>query len=145
MVTATAWMEPDYDLRPLIREYIKAVGDELNFNNEAQNQMRAAKAMDQFRKERPEHNVVVPTIYPEWTTQRMLVMEFCPGFKVTEVSERGRETPPETHTKLPTDENVDFATPHILPPPTTTPPISAPSYNSWANTICADMPDTHPE
>ena len=23
MVTMTAWMEPDYDLRPLIREYIK--------------------------------------------------------------------------------------------------------------------------
>ena len=65
MVAATAIMEPAYDLRPLIREFIKAVGSELDFHNEARTQMRAASAMQTFRSEHPEHDVVVPTLFDE--------------------------------------------------------------------------------
>lgn len=79
-----AWLEPDFDFRILAREALKYVPMELDFVHEADNcaTLRRNFAADP--------NVIVPEVYREFTTRRVLTMEFIDGIKITSVAELER-------------------------------------------------------
>jgi aarF domain-containing kinase len=75
---AVGVIERDFDLMPLVNELGKHVPLELNFVNEAHN----AEKMARFFHERDD--VHVPRIHWEYTTRRVLVMEFVEGIKISD-------------------------------------------------------------
>jgi hypothetical protein len=74
-----AMLERDFDYRVLMREALKYVPMELDFIHEAENSatMRHNFAADTA--------VLVPEVYREFTTRRVLTMELVEGIKVTDV------------------------------------------------------------
>jgi len=76
---AVGVFERDFDLMPLLDELGTYLPRELDFVNEGRNCEKVAG----FFVGRDD--VVVPKIYWEWTTSRVLVMEFMPGIKITDV------------------------------------------------------------
>lgn len=73
------WLEPDFDLLPLIDELGANVPKELDFLNEARNAERIAS----FFPDRDD--IRVPTMIHEWSSRRLLVMERMHGVKITDV------------------------------------------------------------
>jgi len=76
---AVGVIERDFDLMPLLDEISSYVPRELDFVNEGRNAETAARIFagrDDLR---------VPSIHWELTTPRVLVMEFMPGIKITDV------------------------------------------------------------
>src|SRR5277367_64667 len=74
-----ALLERDFDYRVLMREALKYVPMELDFIHEADNSatMRRNFAADPM--------VLVPEVYREFTTRRVLTMELVEGIKVTDI------------------------------------------------------------
>jgi ubiquinone biosynthesis protein len=79
-VNLIARAERSFDLRMIVRELGKYVRLELDFAHEAQNAIRI-RANLLHRQD-----VAVPEIVPELSTQKVLVMEYLPGIKVTDVA-----------------------------------------------------------
>ncbi len=79
LVGVLARLEPTFDFRVVLDEVRKYVPLELDFVHEAGNAERMAACL----ANRPD--VFVPGIVREWTTRRVLVMEFAPGVRVTDV------------------------------------------------------------
>jgi predicted unusual protein kinase regulating ubiquinone biosynthesis (AarF/ABC1/UbiB family) len=77
---AVGLLESDFDLMPLVDELAEQVPRELNFVNEGHN----AEAIGRFFKER--EDVGVPRIHWEFTTRRVLVMEYIDGIKITDLA-----------------------------------------------------------
>lgn len=75
---AVGFLEPDFDLMPLIDELGANVPKELDFENEARNAERVATMLE------GRDDVVIPRIHHEWTTPRVLVMERMHGIKITD-------------------------------------------------------------
>jgi predicted unusual protein kinase regulating ubiquinone biosynthesis (AarF/ABC1/UbiB family) len=76
---AVGIVERDFDLMPLVDELATHVPLELDFENEGRN----AEAAAGLFAARPD--IRVPAIHWEWTTRRVLVMEFLEGIKITDV------------------------------------------------------------
>ncbi|MGB3549271.1 MAG: AarF/UbiB family protein [Candidatus Binatus sp.] len=79
-----AMLEPDFDYRVLMREALKYIPMELDFDHEADN---SATMRRNFAADR---DVMVPEVYREFTTRRVLTMELADGIKVTDVDALGR-------------------------------------------------------
>lgn len=77
---AVGVIERDFDLMPLLDELGTYLPKELDFENEGRN----CETVAGFFENVPE--VVVPRIHWEWTTKRVLVMEFMEGIKITDVT-----------------------------------------------------------
>jgi predicted unusual protein kinase regulating ubiquinone biosynthesis (AarF/ABC1/UbiB family) len=79
LVGIFARLEPDFDFRAVVQEVEKYVPLELDFLHEAENaeRMRAQLAA--------RADVVVPEVVREHTSRRVLVMEYLPGVRVTDV------------------------------------------------------------
>jgi predicted unusual protein kinase regulating ubiquinone biosynthesis (AarF/ABC1/UbiB family) len=75
---AVGVIEKDFDLMPLVEEFGKHVPLELDFINEGHNAERVAA----FYSERDD--IYVPKIYWDYTTRRVLVMEFVEGIKISD-------------------------------------------------------------
>jgi predicted unusual protein kinase regulating ubiquinone biosynthesis (AarF/ABC1/UbiB family) len=75
-----AWMEPEFDFRALAREALKYVPMELDFEHEAGNCETIALNLA------ARSDVIVPQVYPEFSTRRVLVMELLEGVKITDVA-----------------------------------------------------------
>ena len=75
---AIDWLEPDFDLAPLLDELAETVPAELDFVNEAHNAERIAKELAH------RDDVLIPTIVWEHTTRRVLVMDRIDGIKITD-------------------------------------------------------------
>jgi predicted unusual protein kinase regulating ubiquinone biosynthesis (AarF/ABC1/UbiB family) len=74
-----AWLEPGFDFQVIMRELLKYLPMELDFLNEAHN-------CDTLRRNLAVRNdVVVPHVYHELTTRRVLTMELVDGIKVTDL------------------------------------------------------------
>lgn len=78
-VGVLARLERDFDLGVFVREVRKYVPLELDFLNEASN----AERMKGHLAGRSD--VIVPAVVRELTTRRVLVTEYCPGVRVTDV------------------------------------------------------------
>ena len=75
-----AWFEPDFDYRVIAREALKYIPMELDFEHEASNadRIRANFAGTP--------DVIIPEIYRDFTTRRVLTMELIDGIKVSDVA-----------------------------------------------------------
>lgn len=82
ILNVVAWVEPDFDLRPLVEEWKKASREELDFHNEAENQTRARKSLEKVGLDK---DVLIPCILPEYTRRRVLVMDYIDGVKIKDV------------------------------------------------------------
>ncbi len=74
-----AWLERDFDFRVVAREMLKYVPMELDFVNEGRNSERIA------RNFAARADVRIPAVYWEFTSRRVLTMEFMDGVKITEL------------------------------------------------------------
>lgn len=72
------WLERDLDLMPIVDELGRHLPAELDFLTEARNAERVAALFDGCR------DVRVPRIHHEWTTERVLVMEYVEAAKITD-------------------------------------------------------------
>jgi ubiquinone biosynthesis protein len=79
LVRVLARLEPDFDFRVLIDEVEKYVPLELDFVHEADNAERMARHLA------GREDVLVPAIDRSLSTGRVLVMEYAPGVRVTDV------------------------------------------------------------
>jgi aarF domain-containing kinase len=77
---AVGLLERDVDLMPLIDELAGHVPLELDFENEGRN---AEAVAEMFRGR---DDVVVPEIVWEWSTKRVLTMQFMDGIKITDLA-----------------------------------------------------------
>ncbi len=77
---AVGVVERDFDLMPLVDELGEQMPLELNFVNEAHNAEQIAKLFAE------RDDVKVPKIHWEYTTRRVLVMEFIDGIKINDTS-----------------------------------------------------------
>lgn len=75
-----AWLEHDFDFRVLMREAFKYIPMELDFEHEADNCETIARNLA------ARADIVVPRVYREFSTRRVLVMELIEGIKITDVS-----------------------------------------------------------
>jgi len=73
------WLERDFDLMPIVDELGRHLPNELDFLAEARNAERVAAIFA------GRNDVRVPRIHHEWTTRRVLVMEFVDAAKVTDL------------------------------------------------------------
>ncbi|TMA43923.1 MAG: hypothetical protein E6J83_09505 [Deltaproteobacteria bacterium] len=80
LVGLLARLEPDFDFRVVLDEVRKYVPLELDFVHEADN----AERMGAHLAARPD--VLVPPVVREWSTRRVLVMDYAPGVRVTDVA-----------------------------------------------------------
>jgi predicted unusual protein kinase regulating ubiquinone biosynthesis (AarF/ABC1/UbiB family) len=80
LVAVLARLEPNFDFRVLVDEVTKLVPLELDFLNEASNAERMAVHL----AARPD--VYVPKVVREHSTMRVLVSEFAPGVRVTDIA-----------------------------------------------------------
>jgi predicted unusual protein kinase regulating ubiquinone biosynthesis (AarF/ABC1/UbiB family) len=67
------------ELLPLLTEITKHIAMELDFRREADNADRVREIFP------PGHHVVVPAMYREWSSEKVLVMELVSGMKVTDL------------------------------------------------------------
>jgi ubiquinone biosynthesis protein len=67
------------DVRSLVNEFADAILYELDYRNEAANVSLLARNMAQFDA------IHVPTIYPQFSTSKVLTMEFISGVKINNV------------------------------------------------------------
>ena len=68
-------------IRTLIEEFSRVIAEEMDFHHEAENVERFGNLF------RDSDFVIIPRIYREVTTTRILVMQFFEGFRVTEVGQ----------------------------------------------------------
>jgi predicted unusual protein kinase regulating ubiquinone biosynthesis (AarF/ABC1/UbiB family) len=80
ILRALAWLEHDFDFRVLMREAFKYIPMELDFEHEADNCETIARNLA------ARADVVVPRVYREFSTRRVLVMELIEGIKITDVA-----------------------------------------------------------
>ncbi len=80
LVAVLARIEPNFDFRVLVDEVTKLVPLELDFLNEASNAERMAVLLA------ARADVFVPPVVREHSTRRVLVSEFAPGVRVTDVA-----------------------------------------------------------
>ncbi len=74
-----ARLEPDFDFRALTREALKYVPMELDFEHEADNCETVARNLA------ARADVVVPRVYRQLTTRRVLAMELVEGVRITDL------------------------------------------------------------
>src|SRR5215831_10627733 len=70
-----------YSTRTIIDEFSRVIAEEMDFHHEADNIERFGELF------RDSDFVIIPPVYREVTTTRVLVMKFFEGFRVTEVDE----------------------------------------------------------
>jgi predicted unusual protein kinase regulating ubiquinone biosynthesis (AarF/ABC1/UbiB family) len=79
-----ARLESNFDFTVIMREILKYIPMELDFIHEGQN---ATRVRENFAGR---DDVLVPEIYWEYSTRRVLTMEFMEGIKITNVEEMER-------------------------------------------------------
>ncbi|KAM6958839.1 putative aarF domain-containing protein kinase 5, partial [Aplochiton taeniatus] len=79
------FMHPTFGFRWVLKDLKGTLAQELDFENEARNSERCAEELKHFKF------VVVPKVFWEYTSKRVLTAEFCEGCKVNNVEEIKRQ------------------------------------------------------
>ena len=72
-------LEESMDLSLFYREFVKIIGDELNFELELENGLYFRKKYENFP------GIEIPFYYPEYSTKRVLIMQWMEGKRVTDL------------------------------------------------------------
>uniref|UniRef100_A0A674AR17 AarF domain containing kinase 5 n=1 Tax=Salmo trutta TaxID=8032 RepID=A0A674AR17_SALTR len=79
------FMHPSFGFRWVLKDLKGTLAQELDFENEARNSERCAEELKHFKF------VVVPKVYWDQTSKRVLTAEFCEGCKINNVEEIKRQ------------------------------------------------------
>ncbi|XP_034017435.1 uncharacterized aarF domain-containing protein kinase 5 isoform X2 [Thalassophryne amazonica] len=79
------FMHPTFGFRWVLKDLKGTLAQELDFENEARNSERCAEELKGFRF------VVVPKVFWEQTSKRVLTAEFCEGCKINNIEELKRQ------------------------------------------------------
>lgn len=79
------FMHPSFGFRWVLKDLKGTLAQELDFENEARNSERCAEELKHFKF------VVVPKVFWEQTSKRVLTAEFCDGCKINSVEEIKRQ------------------------------------------------------
>ncbi|CAJ1084211.1 LOW QUALITY PROTEIN: uncharacterized aarF domain-containing protein kinase 5 [Xyrichtys novacula] len=79
------FMHPSFGFRWVLKDLKITLAQELDFENEARNSERCAEELKHF------HFVVVPKVFWDQTSKRVLTAEFCHGCKINNVEEIKRQ------------------------------------------------------
>ncbi|XP_062266003.1 uncharacterized aarF domain-containing protein kinase 5 isoform X1 [Platichthys flesus] len=79
------FMHPTFGFRWVLKDLKGTLAQELDFENEARNSERCAKELTHFKF------VVVPKVFWEQTSKRVLTAEFCNGCKINNVEDIKRQ------------------------------------------------------
>ncbi|KAL3044275.1 hypothetical protein OYC64_004006 [Pagothenia borchgrevinki] len=79
------FMHPSFGFRWVLKDLKGTLAQELDFENEARNSERCAEELKHFSF------VVIPKVFWEHTTKRVLTAEFCDGCKINDVEEIKRQ------------------------------------------------------
>lgn len=79
------FMHPSFGFRWVLKDLKGTLAQELDFENEARNSERCAEELKHFQF------VVVPKVFWEQTSKRVLTAEFCEGCKINNVEEIRRQ------------------------------------------------------
>uniref|UniRef100_A0A8C7ZDK8 AarF domain containing kinase 5 n=1 Tax=Oryzias sinensis TaxID=183150 RepID=A0A8C7ZDK8_9TELE len=78
-------MHPSFGFRWVLKDLKDTLAQELDFENEARNSERCAEELKHFQF------VVVPKVFWQYTSKRVLTAEFCNGCKINNVEEIKRQ------------------------------------------------------
>ena len=84
LIRIVAYFEPENDFRPVVKEWTAEAVKELDFRTEAVNLKRARQAVVD---EHGALDVIIPAVWDEFTTKRVMVMDFCEGFPIKNVAD----------------------------------------------------------
>jgi aarF domain-containing kinase len=84
LIRIVAYFEPENDFRPVVKEWTAEAVKELDFRTEAVNLKRARQAVID---ENGALDVTIPAVWDEFTTKRVMVMDFCEGFPIKRVAD----------------------------------------------------------
>ncbi|XP_061671498.1 uncharacterized aarF domain-containing protein kinase 5 isoform X1 [Syngnathoides biaculeatus] len=79
------FMHPSFGFRWVLKDLKGTLAQELDFENEARNSERCAEELKHFKF------IVVPKVFWEQTSKRVLTAEFCTGCKINNVEEIKRQ------------------------------------------------------
>ncbi|XP_077599884.1 putative aarF domain-containing protein kinase 5 isoform X2 [Stigmatopora nigra] len=79
------FMHPSFGFRWVLKDLKGTLAQELDFENEARNSERCANELKHFKF------IVVPKVFWEQTSKRVLTAEFCQGCKINNVEEIKRQ------------------------------------------------------
>ncbi|XP_028316657.1 putative aarF domain-containing protein kinase 5 isoform X2 [Gouania willdenowi] len=79
------FMHPSFGFRWVLKDLKGTLAQELDFENEARNSERCAEELKNFKF------VIVPKVFWEHTSKRVLTAEFCRGCKINNVEEIKRQ------------------------------------------------------
>ena len=78
---ALRFVDPNlrYSAKAMLSQFIETIYEEMDYTNEIQNLKTIKKDMESA------NNVIVPSVYDDYSSKNVLTMEYLPGIKVTNV------------------------------------------------------------
>ena len=78
---ALRFVDPNlrYSAKAMFSQFIETIHEELDYTNESENLKKIKKDMENSNQ------VIVPTVYDDFSSKNVLTMEYLPGIKVTNV------------------------------------------------------------
>lgn len=78
---ALRFVDPNlrYSAKAMLSQFIETIHEEMDYTNESENLKRIKNDMEQS------DNVVVPSVYDDYSSKNVLTMEYLPGIKITNV------------------------------------------------------------
>lgn len=79
--TALSFVDPNlrFSAKAMLAQFIESIHEEMDYVQEADNLASIRSNMERYT------NVIIPSVYPERSSESVLTMEYMPGIKVTDV------------------------------------------------------------
>ncbi|MEX0861976.1 ABC1 kinase family protein [Nitrosopumilus sp.] len=78
---ALRFVDPNlrYSAKAMLSQFIETINEEMDYTHESENLKKIKKNMENS------HQVIVPSVYDDYSSKNVLTMEYLPGIKVTNV------------------------------------------------------------
>jgi len=78
---ALRFVDPNlhYSAKAMLSQFIETIHEEMDYTNESENLKKIKKDMENSK------NVIVPSVFDEYSSKNVLTMEYLPGIKVTNI------------------------------------------------------------
>lgn len=80
--TALKFVDPNlrFSAKAMLAQFIETIHEEMNYTMESSNLKSIKENLDGYR------NVIVPSVYDDYSSENVLTMEYIPGIKITNVA-----------------------------------------------------------
>jgi len=78
---AMRFVDPNlkFSIIPIMKQFVESMHEELDYSKESDNLKTIKKNME------PYDNVVIPNVHDDYSTKNILIMEYIPGIKITDI------------------------------------------------------------